>query len=150
MATLRVRYLALWVPAVLAACGGPAGLYVRGVKPMNENDRQESTPVDIRIFQLRDEARFTNATVDDLWTKAREVLGEDYHALKQVTVFPGAPDTPEVRIELGELPESVRFIGVLALFPKDDGKGPRKLAVARKEAGSRVLRLTGSHLELEP
>lgn len=135
---------------LLAACGGPVGLYVRGVKPLNENDRKESTPVDIRIYQLKDEARFTNATVEDLWTKAREVLGEDYIALKQVTVFPGSAEDKEVRHELGELPESVRFIGTLALFPKDDGKGPRKLALPRKEANGRVLRFTGSHIELEP
>jgi type VI secretion system VasD/TssJ family lipoprotein len=148
MEALRVPALLLTI--FLAACGGPLGIYTRGVKPMNENERQESTPVDLRIYQLRDDARFANASVDDLWIKARDVLGEDYVALKQITVFPGVSVDPEQRVELGDLPESVRFIGVLALFPKDDGKGPRKLVLPRKEAASRVIRLTGFHLELEP
>lgn len=147
---MKKSLLALALPALLASClgGGPTALYVRGVKPLNENERRESTPVDIRIFQLRDDAKFNQATVDQVWTNAKEVLADDVIAMKQVTVFPGSAEDKETKFELGDLPETVRFIGVLALFPKEDDKGPRKVAIAKKDAGS-VLRFTGYHISVE-
>src|SRR5258706_9720763 len=106
-----MRMLAVLCAAVaaLAACGGPSALYVRGVKPMNENDRKESTTVDIRVYQLKDDSRFNQATIDKLWTDDKGALADDLVAVKQETVYPGAADDKEKTITLGELPEHVRF-----------------------------------------
>lgn len=134
--------------ALLAACGGPKALYVRGVKPMNENERKESNSVDIRIYQLKDDARFNQATIDKLWTSDKEALGDDWVSTKTATVYPGSVDDREKEIQLGELPDSVRFIGVLALYPKEDDKGPRKIAIPKAETGT-VLRFTGYHISKE-
>ncbi len=134
--------------ALLSACGGPTWVYLRGVKPMNENERKESTTVDVRIYQLKDDSRFNQATVDKLWTDDKGALADDLIAVKQITIYPGSADDKLVEINLGELPDSIRFIGVFALFPKEDDKGPRKMAIARKEAGS-VLRLTGFHVQTD-
>ena len=133
---------------LLSACGGPTWVYLRGVKPMNENERKESTTVDVRIYQLKDDSRFNQATIDKLWTDDKGALADDVIAVKQVTVYPGAADDKTNEINLGELPDSVRFIGVLALFPKEDDKGPRKVVMPKKEAGS-VLRLTGYHIQAD-
>lgn len=130
---------------LLAACGGPTTLYVRGVKPMNENDRKESNSVDIRIYQLKDDSRFNQATIEKLWTDGKGALADDLVAEKQDTVFPGAADDKVKEITLGELPESVRFVGILALFPKEDDKGPRKIILSKAEAGT-VLKFTGYHI----
>lgn len=134
--------------ALLVACGGPTSVYVRGVKPMNENDRKESNSVRIRIYQLKDDARFNQATIDKLWTDAKGALADDMNAMKEATVYPGGADDPYQTIELGELPDAVRFIGILALYPKEDDKGPRKIAIPKAEAG-KVLRFTGYHVEQE-
>lgn len=134
--------------ALLSACGGPTWVYLRGLKPMNENERKESTAVDLRIYQLKDDSRFNQATVDKLWTDDKGALADDIVAMKQITVQPGVADDKLVEINLGELPDSVRFIGFFALFPKEDDKGPRKLVIAKKEAGS-VLKLTGFHLQID-
>jgi type VI secretion system VasD/TssJ family lipoprotein len=142
----------LWVLAAalatLAACGGPSALFFRGVKPLNENDRRESNSVKVRIYQLKDEARFNQATVDKLWTDHQGALAEDLVAMKEENVFPGGADDPYKKVELGDLPESVRFIGILALYPKEDDRGPRKLALPKAEAGT-ILRFTGYHIEKE-
>src|SRR6185436_17627009 len=123
------------VVATLAACGGPARLYVKGVKPLNENDRKESTPVDVRVYQLKDDSRFNQAAIDKLWTDDKTVLGDDLVAVKVITVFPGSHDDQEKEIVIGELPPSVRFVGLLALFPKEDDKGSRKLILPADAAG---------------
>jgi len=136
------------VLALLSACGGPSWVYLRSVKPMNENERKESTTVDVRIYQLKDDSRFNQATIDKLWTDDKGALADDLLAVKQITIYPGSADDKLNEINLGELPDSVRFVGVLALFPKEDDKGPRKMALPKKEAGT-VLRLTGYHIQAE-
>ena len=134
--------------AFLAACGGPSALYFRGVKPMNENDRRESNSVTVRVYQLKDDARFNQATVEKLWTDPKGALADDLVAMKEAKVFPGAADDQANKVELGELPNDVRFIGVLALYPKEDEKGPRKLVLPKAETGV-ILRFTGYHIEKE-
>jgi len=134
--------------ALLAACGGPSSLYYRGVKPMNENDRKESNSVDIRIYQLKDDARFNQATIDKLWARKASALADDLVAMKTATVFAGSADDKERSVELGELPDAVRFVGILALYPKEDDKGPRKLVIPKSELGT-VLRFTGYHIQKE-
>jgi type VI secretion system VasD/TssJ family lipoprotein len=136
------------VLTLLSACGGPTWLYLRGLKPMNENDRKESTAVDLRIYQLKDDSRFNQATVDKLWTDDKGALGDDVIQMKQITIQPGVAEDKPIEINLGDLPDSVRFIGLFALYPKEDDKGPRKLVIPRKEAGT-VLRLTGYHIQAE-
>jgi type VI secretion system VasD/TssJ family lipoprotein len=143
----------LWILAAVLAvlspsCGGPSALFFRGVKPLNQNERREDNSVKVRVFQLKDDARFNQATVDKLWTDAKGALADDLVATKEETVFPGVADDEPKKIELGELPDAVRFIGVLALYPKEDDKGPRKLVLPKAEAKS-ILRLTGYHIEKE-
>jgi type VI secretion system VasD/TssJ family lipoprotein len=133
---------------LMSACGGPTWLYLRGLKPMNENDRKESTAVDLRIYQLKDDSRFNQATVDKLWTDDKGALGDDVIQMKQITIQPGVAEDKPIEINLGDLPDSVRFIGLFALYPKEDDKGPRKLVIPKKEAGT-VLRLTGYHIQAE-
>ena len=133
---------------LLVACGGPSSLYFRGVKPMNENDRKESNSVKVRIYQLKDDARFNQATVEKLWTDQQGALGEDLVAMKEAIVFPGSADDPYKSVELGELPDAVRFVGILALYPKEDDKGPRKMVLPKAETGT-VLRFTGYRVEKE-
>ncbi len=137
-----------WVVGVvlLAGCGGPTVLRVKGVKPMNENELKESTPVDIRIFQLKDDARFKQAPIDNLWTKAKEALSEDWIAEKRATVFPGVEQDQPREVVLGILEPATRFVGILALFPKEDEKATRKLVVPAGDAGSGIFELRGYHI----
>lgn len=134
------------VLCTLAACGGPTRLYLKGVKPLNENEQRESTPVDVRIYQLKDDSKFNQATIEKLWTEDKTVLGDDLVAVKVVTVFPGSPDDADKEIVLGDLPTGVRFVGILALFPKEDDKGPRKLVLPADGAGKSVLVFSGFHI----
>src|SRR4051812_49485892 len=90
------RFPSLILAAVLAlavsACGGTqrVSMNLHGVSPLNVNDQNESTPVDVRFFALKSDAAFRSATVDALWTDFKKVLGDDLLGEPIVaTVFPG-------------------------------------------------------------
>jgi len=135
--------LAASLAGLLSACGGPLTLRMRGIKPLNENDRKENVPVDVRIYQLKDDARFDRATVENLWVRDRETLAEDLVSVKTVTVFPGeAADRPQ-EVDLGRVDASVRFIGLLALYPREEPGQPRKVVVPVAEAGRAIWEFTG-------
>jgi type VI secretion system protein VasD len=128
---------------VLIGCTVPVKLQMRGVKPLNENERKENTPVDVRIYQLKDNARFDRATIDNLWMKDKETLAEDLAAVKTITVFPAeAQDKPQV-VDLGTVDPSIRFIGILALYAKEEEGKPRKVVVPVAEADDVVWEFTG-------
>jgi type VI secretion system VasD/TssJ family lipoprotein len=123
---------------------------MKAVKPVNENDRKESVPVDVRFFLLKDDAKFNRAPVENLWTeeKAKAELGEDLLGQKTETIRPGVAEDPAREIHLGELSASTSHVGILMLAGgKDDG--PRKLVVPAKEVGSGVFVLRGFHVEKE-
>jgi len=121
---------------------------VHAIRPLNLNDKDESSAVPLKIFLLKDGDRFEKASVNDLWNKHREVLGADrIRAPKEINVLGGDIDDTAVPIDLGEAPEEMRFVGVVALMNKED-KGPRKLLIAKKDLAT-VIRITGYHLEPE-
>jgi type VI secretion system VasD/TssJ family lipoprotein len=136
--------------ALIAGCGGPTTLYVRGLEPLNVNEKNESTSVDIRIFQLKDDAAFMNKPFDQLWENKGEVLGADKLTdPKQITVYGGPATADPMPIELGDLNKDCRFIGVMALYPKTDGKGNQRVVVAAGDAGGVTFELTGYRIELK-
>lgn len=141
--------VALAATFALAACNSVSRLRVRGVAPLNLNEANESVPVDVRIYQLKDDARFARAKAEDLWVKPKEVLADDIVSEKKITVFPGRPEDAPQDVEIGKLPPEVRFVGILALYSKTDEKGPRHLVLPRGEADNRVLRFSGYHVARE-
>lgn len=134
---------------VLVACSSATRLRVRGVTPLNINDASESVPVDVRIYQLKDDARFRNAKAEEIWVKPKETLADDIVSETKITVFPGRSEDAPRDVELGQLPPEVRFVGILALYSKTDDKGPRHLVLPRAEAHNRVLRFSGYHVTKE-
>ena len=148
---MRPMLLAVAVAAAcsLVACSSVTRLRVRGVTPLNVNEANESVPVDVRLYQLKDDARFRNAKAEDLWVKPKEVLADDIVSEKKITVFPGRAEDAPRDVEIGQLPPEVRFVGVLALYSKTDDKGPRHLVLPRDEANNRILRFSGYHVVKE-
>jgi len=135
--------------AALAGCGsGQKMIYVQGVRPLNQNEQGQDTSVNIRVYQLRDDGRFRQASVEELWRNAKDILKEDLLAPDQpITVVPGDAKQDPKEVNLGKLDLNARFVGILALFPKDDDKKARKEVVPTDEADDFVFVLTGYHIE---
>ncbi len=142
--------LTLTSAMLLAGCGGPRSLTVPmlGVAPLNPNEAKESTPVDVRIWPLAGADRFKAATVDQLWTDAKTVLGADLLAdAKIFTVFPGAASDPMVEQRL-DVPSNTQFIGVLAMYQFSDAQDQRATVVPIDDIEDHGLILTGFAVRL--
>ena len=129
----------------LTACGGPRNvtLPVRGVSPLNPNEAQESTPVNVRVWPLAGADRFKAATVDQLWTDAKTALGPDLLAAPATfTVFPGSDSDPVVEQRL-EVPDSTSFLGILAMYQRSDAVDQRATVVSIDDAEDHGLVFTG-------
>ncbi len=131
-------------------CGPRQGsLAIKGVSPLNLNDLDESTPVTVRIYQLKAPERFRGAAFGALWSKDKEVLGEDRLGDPAVTtVLPGSDDAEPQAVSVGTLSPEARFIGVMALFSKTDAQGQRTVVIPRSELDEAVVILTGYSVRL--
>jgi type VI secretion system VasD/TssJ family lipoprotein len=135
---------AVCLALALAGCGQGA-LSIRAVAPVNLNVEGESLPVKVRIYALRDDGRFRSALFSDLWTRDREVLGDDrLQDAKVVIVAPRGPAGKADEIDLGELPKETRFIGIMALYRRPDEPDRRRIVLPVDLIGDRVVELVDS------
>lgn len=140
-------FLALLI--LLVGCTRSTTLQMRGVAPLNLNDAGESTPVDVRIFQLKDDGAFKRATFEKLWTDDKAVLGQDSLApYRVVSIVPGNPTDQPKQITIAELETGTRFIGVMALYAKADARDARVLVLPVDEADEPVIEFSGYGISL--
>jgi type VI secretion system VasD/TssJ family lipoprotein len=122
------------------------------LKPVNGlgSAEGESRVVEVRIYQLKDDAKFKAATVEALWTNAEETLGEELIEVKLgESIFPEDKAAAVGKeITLDPLASGTKFIGVLALFSEKD-QGERKVVVTLDEADDVVFELTGYHITVK-
>ena len=134
----------------LAGCAPPsATVRLAGTKTMNQNELGESAPVNLRLYPLRNDAKFRSATVDALWVGDKDLLGSDLtHEATVATVFPDGDREPsKVVVPLGE---GAKWLGVLALYAKSDATDRRVLVLPVADAGSVVITCTGYSVTSDP
>ncbi len=136
----------------LAGCGGPLILQFKGADVLNPNralNPPENIPVDVRVFLLKDNGTFMKANFEQLWgAKYKDVLGTDLMGEpRPLTIM--ASQTK--KLDLGEIPKDVRFIGVMAMYQtKADGPPQqRHVAVAKEDADDVVFELIEYRLEVK-
>lgn len=137
--------------ALLTGCAATSvTLDVVAVKPVNELDGK-SRVTDIRIYQLKDNARFDNADIDALWTNANETLGDSLIGEPRTgdSIFPEDRQNAQGKKIEVELKDEARYIGILALYSESDEVGKQFVSVPVDEAGSVVFELTGYHITVK-
>jgi type VI secretion system protein VasD len=101
--------------AAAAACPSPEPLRLnlRASAHLNPSERGEPLATVVRVYQLKGTGKISVASFDDLLDHDKDALGEDFVAVQEVTVNPGATlDPPLVRS-----PEATH-VAVVALFRK--------------------------------
>ncbi|HLK92906.1 MAG TPA: type VI secretion system lipoprotein TssJ [Polyangia bacterium] len=91
----------------------PLRLNLRASAHLNLSERGEPLATVVRVYQLKGTGKISVASFDDLLDHDKDALGEDFVAMQELTVNPGATlDPPLVRS-----PEATH-VAVVALFRK--------------------------------
>jgi len=148
--TLPLMLLSL---ILLSGCAATSvSLSVVAVEPVNEAQAGESRPVEIRVYQLRDDARFNQASIDLLWSDAEAALGDSLIDVRLgINIFPEkAQDNPRGReVVIDPLSAEARFIGILALYERSEEGGRQSVVLPVDEAGRVKFTLTGYRIETD-
>jgi type VI secretion system protein VasD len=100
---------------VLVGCASGPDTYtirVKGEPSLNLNSQGDSTPVNMRIYQLLDRSGFEAADFDSLWEGGEEVLTGGVVEVTEHVVTTTQDMTDIVLVAS----EEVRFIGIVGLF----------------------------------
>jgi type VI secretion system protein VasD len=89
-------------------------------------------PVQVRVYQLKSEAKLLNAFFEEIWNDDAKTFADDLVSKREITVYPGQSQS----FELDQSPDS-RVLSAVALFREPRGKDwfvDYDLALAKKEA----------------
>ncbi|MDF3067014.1 MAG: hypothetical protein K0R38_2615 [Polyangiaceae bacterium] len=95
----------------------PLTLALTATQRSNALSGGEGRPVQLRVYQLKSDARMRTASFEDIWQNDAKTLEGEVVASEQHTVFPGEKKT----ITLQPKPDAA-FLGVVALFREPQGK----------------------------
>jgi type VI secretion system protein VasD len=84
---------------------------ISAASDLNPNRDGRASPVFLRIYQLKDDAKFLNGTFDDVTARSDAVLAASVVAREERMVEPGA--TTDVTLEV---PAETRLLGVVAEY----------------------------------
>jgi len=111
-------------PPPPAPCPPPEPLHVRlkADRRLNPSERGEALATVVRIYQLKGTGKIAVASFDDLFDHDRDTLGEDFAAVQEVTVTPGATLDPP----LFRSPDAT-YVAVVGLFRRPTGTSWRAI-----------------------
>jgi type VI secretion system VasD/TssJ family lipoprotein len=95
----------------------PPTLSITATQRANALSAGEGRPVQIRIYQLKGDARLRTASFEDIWQNDAKTLEGEFVSVEQQTVFPG--ETKEVVVT--PKPEA-HYLALVALFREPQGK----------------------------
>lgn len=104
---------------------------IAGGDQVNAGADGRGLPVQVRLYQLKSEAKLLNAFFEEVWKDDAKTLEGDLLGMREVTVFPGKSE----ELELEQAPEA-RVLAAVALFREPRGKDwfvNYDLAAAKKE-----------------
>lgn len=84
---------------------------------VNLSEEREPRPVQLRLYQLKNDTRFLNARFDNVWQSDAETLGDDLLKVDEVPVYPNSRVEMRVEKEAG-----ARFLVAAGLFRNPKGR----------------------------
>jgi type VI secretion system VasD/TssJ family lipoprotein len=119
-----------------------------GSPNLNLSSGGESRPVQVRLYQLKNDVTFRNTAFADIWKDDKKALGEDLIGVQEVSVFPDS----RVEVEAKRNPEATFLVGA-ALFREPRGSDwyyTFELPPPPGEAGCRAKKCEGPKCETAP
>lgn len=118
---------------VVVACGAPAAqpepkapepcprlptnAVISATARSNAGASGDAYPVQVRVYQLADDASLRAAAFDEIWQDDAGALGADLVKVEELTAFPESSETMRLN-----LPENVKHVAFVALFREPQGR----------------------------
>lgn len=120
-----------------------AALTLTAASEVNPDRNDRSSPVLVRVYQLKADAAFKTAQFDDLYDDDKKVLGEAYVARHDVTLAPGGKQQLEL-----PLADETGYIGVVAAFRDILSSSSQWRAVAPVPRKGLLVSVAGTRVSL--
>jgi type VI secretion system protein VasD len=105
-------------PAPAKPCPAlPLTLALTATQRSNALSSGEGRPVQVRVYQLKSDARLRTASFEDVWQAEAKALEGEVVSSEQHTIFPGEKKS----ITVAPKPDAA-YLGVVALFREPQGK----------------------------
>lgn len=120
----------------VSGCYSSKQILIKNDKNSNFNVNDDAVPVTIYLFQLKDTAKFKDATAIDLIERPEVVLGKDKIDITRMQI---APDSEKVvaTIDKNEIP----YIGILVVYNNMFKKKKSKSLIESDEISRDLLEL---------
>jgi type VI secretion system VasD/TssJ family lipoprotein len=133
----------------------PRTMKFKAVKPVNKSADGPSVVTVVRVVPMSGVAEFDAAAFDELWQDPKTALGDamvgQYYEFK---IFPEADLEVPAKIQSFDpaLPETTRFLGVIALFhnvDRSEWHGRQHAAMPTESAKSQTVILSGTNITFQ-
>jgi type VI secretion system protein VasD len=104
-------------PAVACQASKPL-VAISASDRINSSTAGQGRPVQVRIYQLKSDARLTTAKFEDIWQNDAAVLEKDLVKVDEYTIYPGQSKTVNV-----ERNAEAQTLAAVALFREPQSKG---------------------------
>ena len=84
---------------------------------VNGTNASDARPVQVRLYQLKNDAVLQNSSFEEIWQQDRTILADDLVNVVELTIYPGKSKVVEI-----EADEAANKLGVVALFREPQGK----------------------------
>lgn len=92
-------------------------VFLQAGEKMNLNQQGQSTPVEVRVLQLRERELFDQLDFESIWKGDSAELGKDLVKSTSLTVFPS-----KLKIYPMKLEKEVAYIALVGIFQKPVGR----------------------------
>ncbi len=100
----------------------PVRLTLTASPILNPGENGESLATTVRIYQLKDTGKLVESSLDRILDGDRAVLGEDFLAVQELTLYPGERAAPAMARA-----EGAAYIAVVAMFRRPIGPSWRAI-----------------------
>lgn len=95
----------------------PPKLELAASDRLNGTNAADGRPVQVRLYQLKNDAVLQNSSFEEIWQQDRTILADDLVNVVELTIYPGKSKVVEI-----EPDEAANKLGVVALFREPQGK----------------------------
>jgi type VI secretion system protein VasD len=105
----------------------PLEIFLEARSRLNPNDQGQSTPVEVRVFFLKDRQVFDQLDFETVWQRGEKAVGSDLVNSVYITVYPG-----KLKIYPIKVSTTVGYVAMVAVFRAPSGRSWQRVVDIRE------------------